>query len=135
MKYFRSGTMRVCMQVIFLSALFWVGCRNVAYAQGLVTDCGSVSSPSTGCGWNELLQVVRNVINFVILLAAPCAALAFMWAGVLYFTAAGNESQIKKAHTIFTKVLIGFVIVLSAWLIVWTILNTFANSNVILLVP
>ena len=51
-------------------------------------------------------------------MSAPVAAVAFAWAGVLYLTAAGDEGKIGKAHAIFTDVLIGLGIVLSAWLIV-----------------
>lgn len=78
--------------------------------------CGNSGQPS--CDFNMLIKLVQNIINFLVYMAAPVAAVAFAWAGVLYLTAAGDETKIGKAHAIFTDVLIGLGIVLSAWLIV-----------------
>lgn len=48
----------------------------------------------------------------------PLAAISFAWAGWLYMSSAGNESNIKKAHEIFGNVVLGLCIALAAWLIV-----------------
>ena len=116
-----------CVHVVFLSMLFFTLCQNVAYAQ-LVTDCTN-PLPGGDCGWAKLEGVARAIVNFALLIAAPIAAIAFMWAGIKYLTAAGNESQIKEAHNIFTNVLIGFVIVLAAWLIVKVIFSAFVKPS------
>ena len=81
----------------------------------LISCNGTKESP---CDFKALIQLVQNIINFLVYMSAPVAAVAFAWAGVLYLTAAGDETKIGKAHTIFTDVLIGLGIVLSAWLIV-----------------
>ena len=78
--------------------------------------CGNSGQPT--CDFTMLTKLVQNIINFLVYMSAPVAAVAFAWAGVLYLTAAGDETKIGKAHTIFTDVLIGLGIVLSAWLIV-----------------
>ena len=117
------------MPALFLVGFFLIGCQQFAYAQGLVTDC----TDPFACGFEQMMTVVRNIVNFAFLIAAPLAAIAFMWAGILYLTAAGNESQIKKAHSIFSKVLIGFIIVLAAWLIVSVIFKALVNPNASLL--
>lgn len=131
MKKYQNNIIRVCVQVLFLSALFWAGCNQYAYAlpSEIVTNC---DDPFVNCGFDKLMGVARNIVNFAILIAAPLSAIAFMWAGVLYFSAAGNEGQIKKAHEIFKKVLIGFIIVLSAWLVVSVIVNTLAPGTSLL---
>ncbi len=82
----------------------------------LLVPCGNSGQPS--CDFNMLVKLVQNIINFLVYMSAPVAAVAFAWAGVLYFTAAGDEKKIGEAHNIFTTVLIGLGIVLSAWLIV-----------------
>ena len=64
------------------------------------------------------------MIDFLIFkLAAPISALMFAYAGFLYMTNNGNESQIKQAHDIFLYVFWGFVIALGAWLVVKVILG------------
>lgn len=81
-----------------------------------LVPCGNTGQPV--CNFYQLTKLVQNIINFLVYMAAPVAAVAFAWAGVLYLTAAGDEKKIGQAHTIFTDVLIGLGIVLSAWLIV-----------------
>ncbi len=68
----------------------------------------------------------------MIALAIPLSAVAFAWAGFIYITAAGSEEKIKRAHSIFWKVAIGFLLVLGAWLIVFTITQFLAPGFSIL---
>ncbi len=71
------------------------------------------------CSFEDLVILAQRVINFLIFdIAAPLAALSFAVAGFMYMTAKGNEAQHAKAKSIFVYVFIGFVIALSAWLIV-----------------
>ena len=92
-------------------------------------------NPETGeWGWPELVSLAQHLINFLIVLALPLAALAFAYAGFLYITAAGSEERVKKAHGIFLKVGIGLFLVLGAWLIVYFITSTLLKSGYNLLV-
>jgi len=79
---------------------------------------GQISNP---CTFNDFIVGIKRIVNFLIVLGVAFAAIAFAWAGFLYMTAAGNSSKIEEAHSIFYKVLLGFVIMLTAWLIVNTI--------------
>jgi hypothetical protein len=65
--------------------------------------------------------LISNVTNYIIVLGAAFSAIAFGWAGFLMMTAAGEMSKIDHAKQIFGKVLVGFLIMLSAWLIVHAI--------------
>jgi len=46
-----------------------------------------------------------------------------MYAGYLYLTAVGDTGQISKAHGLFKNAIIGFIIILVAWLLVDFILT------------
>ena len=83
-------------------------------------------------GWPQLVLLGQRLINFMIALAIPLSAVAFAWAGFIYITAAGSEEKIKRAHSIFWKVAIGFLLVLGAWLIVFTITQFLAPGFSIL---
>jgi len=83
----------------------------------------------TDCGYNDLIGLIRNIIDFIIMIAVIAAPILFAWAGFLYVTAAGNTGKIQKAHTIFKDVLIGFMIILVAWLVVNTIVGTLLNTD------
>jgi hypothetical protein len=63
------------------------------------------------------------------MLTVPLSVGLFAWAGVLYFTSGGNPTNITRAHGIFRSVIIGFVIALSAWLVVQTILHSLVKKN------
>ncbi|MBX4210519.1 pilin [Candidatus Parcubacteria bacterium] len=73
------------------------------------------------CNFYSFIQLINNVITFLIYLSIPIAAISFAYAGILYLTSAGNTAQMSKAKGIFGTVLVGFLIVLGAWLIVYTI--------------
>lgn len=97
-----------------------------AAAQGLV-PCGTASGAqnymqATACNLCDLGRLVQGIINFLIGLAIPAAALLIAWAGVLYFTAGGDTGKYAKAIGIFKHVILGFVLALTGWLIVQTVL-------------
>jgi len=75
------------------------------------------------CNWAALLLLVQNIMNFLIVISASLAVLAFCYAGFLYVTAFGEMGKIEQAHGIFSKTLVGIVFVLLGWLIVATILK------------
>jgi hypothetical protein len=95
-----------------------------AYAQGLV-PCDGIS-----CNLCELGTLMQKIINFLLLgFAVPLAAAMFAYAGILYTTAGSNTTKVTKAHKIFKNVLIGFLIAISGWLVIQTILSVvFDNS-------
>ncbi len=95
---------------------------------GLESESGIVVSDE--CTFTHLIQLVQQVIDFLIyFIASPLAALMFAYAGWLYLSAAGNESQVSQAHNIFFNVLWGFVAILAAWLLVSFILKFFLDPG------
>ncbi len=74
------------------------------------------------CGYQDLLKLVNNIINWIILISVPVAAGVFAWAGFKYMTT-GISDQKSEAKAMINKVFIGFVVILSAWIIVNTITN------------
>jgi hypothetical protein len=86
---------------------------------------GVVDNP---CGFDDTIKIVQNIINFLIIIGVSAAALGFAYAGFLYITAMGSAEKIRHAHAIFIKVIWGFAFMLSAWLIVYTLENTFLSA-------
>ena len=81
------------------------------------------------CDFNGFIQLLRNAIDAMFIFSIPIVALVFAYAGYLYLTAMGNSSQASKARGIFTSVLMGFVIMLSAWLIVKVITDGLLSDS------
>jgi hypothetical protein len=103
---------------------------SVVYAApgtGLI-PCGN--STQAACTFNDLIILAQNVIEFLIFkIAAPIAAVMFVYAGFLWVTNGGNESQITQAKGIFWAVFWGFVVALAAWLTINMIVNFFLDPS------
>ena len=111
------------------------------WSKGLVT-CGNGSGsgkvdPSTGkavtaaqdCQFPDLINMINTIIQYLIFIAMPIAAISFAYAGWIYLSAGGDTSKVKRAHTIFLDVAIGFGLVLGAWLIFNYIATTFLSPT------
>jgi len=103
--------------VIILS-IFFVA-PFVVFGAGLVTCDG------LNCDMNSLINLFTKVIDWLAIVIVPSlAGLAFMVAGFLYITSAGDQNRIKRAHAMFRGTFLGIVIALAAWLIIKTILTS-----------
>lgn len=91
-----------------------------------LVPCDGVKVP---CDFNALMTLFNRVVNFILYISIPLAAISFSYAGYLYISAAGNSGKIEEAHKIFWSVLIGFIFVSSAWLIVYTIQKALLSSD------
>jgi hypothetical protein len=87
------------------------------------------SNFTDSCTICHLVQLIQNILSFLITVSVVVATLMFVYAGFLYLTASGSPDKLKKAHGIFWNVLIGFIFVLGAFLIVDTIMKTFYNES------
>ena len=90
---------------------------------------GTYTDNATSCNLCSLGQLIQNFINFLIMVSIPLSAMIFAWAGILYFTAAANPANTKKAKEMFFAVFVGFAFALSGYLIVQTMLNALLNDN------
>lgn len=80
--------------------------------------CDGVNVP---CTFSHLILLTQNLISHLIVLSTFFATGAFAWAGIILLTSGGNESAKNRAKDIFLKVLKGYLWILGAWLLVYTI--------------
>jgi hypothetical protein len=117
-------TLRAWVPVFVVLALF---AAPVLVEAQIVPQCGLTSAndlTAVNCNLCHLGQLMQNIIDFLIYgFAIPLAAAMFAYAGVLYFTAGSSPSRITKATSIFKNVGIGFLIAISGWLVINTILT------------
>ena len=78
------------------------------------------------CDFNGVMRQVSHLINIAMVLGVLVAIAMFSWAGFLYIT--GKKANIDKAHSIFPKVFFGFIIMLSAWFIIYQLLGWLTNN-------
>jgi hypothetical protein len=96
---------------------------NLDTSNGLVT---CANNPSASCNLCTFGSTFQKILNFAVGVSIPLAAVAFAFAGWLYFSNRENPTQIERAHKIFWSVLVGFCLVLMSWLMIQTILKALA---------
>ncbi len=109
--------------------LFGVG-SSVVYAQGgraggdqggaraATSTLNSKLSNPFGQDNMTLVDLFKKILdNIVIPIGAVAAVLAFIWAGFLYVTAAGDETKIKTAHRALLYAAVGTAVLLGAKII------------------
>ena len=79
------------------------------------------------CDFNGLMRQVQHLINIMMVVGVLVAVCMFSYAGYLYIT--GVPGNITKAHAIFPKVFTGFIIMLSAWFVVYQILSWLTDNE------
>lgn len=65
-----------------------------------------------------LTQSLTDILNFLLLIFGVIAILGMIVAGVLYFTAGGDERQVMNAKRAFTWCVIGVVVTLGSLVLV-----------------
>jgi len=103
--------------------------KNVHY-EGLV-PCGKakVSSGESDevtqrCQFCHLFVMLDGIITFVLFdILPPVAVLMMVIAGVMFFFGGGNPSLLLQAKKLITSIVIGLVIIFSAYLIVGAVLS------------
>ena len=98
----------------------------------LIVCDGTTANP---CTFAKLVELVQNLITAMVVISTFLAAAAFAYAGILLLTSGGSEGKKDEAKKIFTKVLIGYLWILGAWVVVYTIVSTLLNSGYFLLAP
>lgn len=79
------------------------------------------------CNFAQLMLTAQKGIQWMFFIAVPIAGVLFAWGGLLYMS--GKSGNIDKAKGIFTSVAIGFIIMITAWLIVRTVVKWFVKSD------
>jgi len=82
-----------------------------------------------GCGYVQFIELINNVVSLLVGLSFPIAAGVIAWAGFNMMMDGGNGAKRKESIEMIKKVVIGFVIILSAWIVVSTLLDALLSSS------
>ncbi len=102
---------------VFLVSLFLI--PVFSYAQDGLVTCDGVK---VKCNVDTLIGMINKIINWIISIAGVIFTISCIYGGFLYITSGENPGNKAKAKSIMYSTLIGFVIILVSWLIVYTIL-------------
>ncbi len=102
-----------------------------ATQSGLV-PCGNGNSPANACTLCHFIIGFHNLVDFGLKLLVTLTVVGIFISGVIYIISAGNEQLLTQAKTFLSASLIGFTVVLAAWLLVNVIMWALSyNTSVI----
>jgi biotin transporter BioY len=81
------------------------------------------------CQWNHLIEQINRIISWLFGILTIAATLLFIYAGFIYLTSGGSTKQAEKAKDVLQNVVVGFIIVLLAWVIIATLLSLLVDST------
>ena len=112
----KIGIFTLCLSFLLLPSL--------AGAAGLVPECSGDT-----CTTCHAVALVNNVMNFLITALSIVAVGMFVYVGFQMVVSGGDTQAWTSAKKMFTDVVIGFLIVLAAWLIVDTVLKSLTKGG------
>jgi len=116
------------VSIIFLTPFFLSG--PVASAatppNGIVSLSGCTGTDCSAC---NVVHMVNGGITWLIGILFVVFAVIMVVAGVGLVTSGGNQSALEAAKSKFTNAIIGLIIILSAWLMVDTIMRGLVGSD------
>lgn len=102
---------------------------------GELIPCGNdnngdgVVNGSEECGFNGFIQLINNVIMWLIKMSTILATAVFAYAGISLVVSGSNTTAMSKFKAMLFKVLIGYIIIFIAWISVYTIVNALVNKD------
>ncbi len=114
------------MKLPTLLAILILSLPTLVTAAGLVPCGGTGEAPCQAC---HLVQMGQNLLTWFITIMASVIALIFAINGMKLVMARDNSHALSEAKGSMTNAIVGFVILLSAWLIVDTVLKTVIDDS------
>ena len=95
-------------------------------AQAYFVPCGGPGQPM--CEFCHLVLMGNLILAWLILVLTVVAGLIFAYAGLKLVTSGGNPEAKNTAKSMFVNVIVGYLLVLSSWLIIDTLMRMLANQ-------
>ena len=116
--------------------LVWCDGPDLSQAPKAAMDSWTASTgrqPSsyTPCNFTGALGQVQHLINIAIVLGIIAAFAGIVYAGYIYVSVSvtGKTADLDKAKVIFKKILIGLLVILCAWFIVYQIIAWLTSGS------
>jgi len=82
------------------------------------------------CDYGDLLQLVNNILDFLIMLGFVMAGGVLFYALIILIFKGYQASEIERAKKMLLRAIWGLLLLLSAWLIFEIIFSTLANERI-----
>lgn len=117
------------VKLAVLLVLLWM--PLVSFAQtGAGSEYDLVTCSGPDCNLCTAVDMVDNIVDLLFTLLSVAAVLVLVFAGFKLVVSAGNPGAMSAAKSMITSVIVGFIIVLSAWLIVDTVMKALISEDI-----
>ncbi len=107
--------------VLFISVVPFVSSASIAI------PCGKGEAM---CSFNDLFVLINNIIKFfLVYLLLPFVILLIVYSGFLFMFSGANEEMRTKGKKIFKNIVIGILLILGSWFIVYTLFKAFGYDT------
>jgi hypothetical protein len=110
---------KLVISAVIFSLVFSFLCLNVVHAQYNYTQLEKI--PGAESSDSDLKSYIESIYQFAIWAVGIAAVLMITIGGFMYLTSAGNTSKMDIAKRVVTDAIIGLVVALSAYLILYVI--------------
>jgi hypothetical protein len=118
------------VSLLFFFVLFLPVLTQAADAR--LVQCGNSDSSgviANPCDFTDFVGLINRIIYWVISIAGVIFTISFIYGGFLYITSGVKPGNKEKAINLLWNTLLGFVIILISWLIVYTIINVLVDDS------
>src|SRR4051812_32940083 len=105
------------------------------FQAGNLIVCDPTDPTKGACDYVALIRLVNVIINDLVIISTILATAGFIWAGFKLLMSGGDTGAMTASKKMLTNILRGYLIILVAWLVVYTIVNTLAGSDYSILGP
>lgn len=102
----------ISMRIVLLSLAWFLWMTLPAFAQ----EGKRLESP-LNANISTIPQFIEGFLRAIVIIALPLITVFIVYAGFKYIAARGNSSKISEAHENFKWVVIGAILILSAWIL------------------
>lgn len=95
-------------------------------ASAAIIPCGEANNPCTAC---DAFGLISNALSYLVGLITLVIVLVIVWAGIQIVTSKGDPGSISKAKGMLWNAIVGFAILLVAWLGVDTVIKVLTNNE------
>ncbi|MDR3642337.1 MAG: hypothetical protein P4L74_01760 [Candidatus Doudnabacteria bacterium] len=120
---------KIFLGILALSAvsLFAVSMPHVTHAAGLVPCGGAAEKP---CTVIDIFTLIAKVTNWLIAMAGVYAAYKIVDHGFWLVISMGNEEAITKHKSGISEAVVGFILVLIAFMLINTVVNVLLTRDI-----
>jgi hypothetical protein len=127
MKSLLIFTILACFVFSFSVPVFTYAQTSGGPPKNTGVNSGKLQNPLSAQGVNTIEDLIPKILEIVVQIGVVVCTFFIIFAGFMYVTAAGDETKIKKAHSIFLYSVIGTIVLLGAQIISSVLGNTVKN--------